>query len=303
MSTRDQARFGEAFSWPLWEAATGVDSGGCGDGFVLENPSGPLSDLVVSHVDSPRCFGVVPERPSGRAALVLAGGGYTKLVVGKEGFEVARWLATLGFHAFVLVHRFPSAAFAAGPLCGAQAPVDDAIEAMRQIRARAPKLGIDPCGVGVVGLSSGGHLASCLVSNYPQSWAAPVSAFAEHGWRPDFLIVGYGPISTNAIGRTIVANKPALPPPEKQALYDAIQPDAHLIDEPPPAFLVYAADDPIVPVENGRRLHAALEAKGTHAELHIFAHAPHGFALREPDLPVGLWPMLCEQWLRQIGMR
>jgi len=57
-----------------------------------------------------------------------------------------------------------------------------------------------------------------------------------------------------------------------------------------------------VPVENGRRLHAALEAKGTHAELHIFAHAPHGFALREADLPVGQWPKLCEQWLRQIGM-
>ena len=302
MSLPDQARFGETFSWPLWDAATGVDLGGCGDGFVLENPSGPLSDLVVSHVDRPRCFGIVPEKPNGRAALVLAGGGYTQLVVGKEGFEVARWLAALGFHAFVVVHRFPSAAFAAGLLCGAQAPVDDAIEAMRQIRARAPKLGIDPRGVGVVGLSSGGHLASCLVANYPRNWVAPVSAFAEHGSRPDFLIVGYGPISTNAVGRTIVANKPALPPPEKQALYDALQPDAHLIDEPPPAFLVYAADDPIVPAENGRRLHAALEAKGAHAELHIFAHAPHGFALREPDLPVGQWPKLCEKWLRQIGM-
>jgi acetyl esterase/lipase len=180
--------------------------------------------------------------------------------------------------------------------------VDDAIEAMRQIRARAPELGIDPRGVGVLGLSSGGHLASCLVSNYPQSWVAPASAFAEYSWRPDFLIVGYGPISTNAAGRTIVANKPALPPPEKQALYDTIQPDTQLIDDPPPAFLVYAADDTVVPVENGRRLHAALEAKGAHAELHIFAHAPHGFALREHDLPVGIWPKLCEKWLRQIKM-
>jgi acetyl esterase/lipase len=180
--------------------------------------------------------------------------------------------------------------------------VVDAMEAMRQIRGRARRLGIDPKGVGVVGLSSGGHLAGCLVSNYPADWTAPASLCAEQPWRPDFLVVGYGPISTNAIGRTIVADKPSLPPPEKQALYDTIQPDAHLIDDPPPAFLVYAADDPIVPVENGRRVHAALEAKGAYAELHIFAHAPHGFALRETQLPVGQWPKLCESWLRQIGI-
>ena len=302
MSAQDRGTFGESFSWPLWDAAKTVALDGHGHEFALEDPFGPLADLVVSQVHRPRCFAIVPKSPNGRAALVLAGGGYTKLVVGKEGFEIARWLAALGFHAFVLVHRFPAAAWAAGSLCGAQAPVDDVIEAMRQIRARAPKLGIDPRSVGVAGLSSGGHLASCLVSNYPKGWVAPASAFAEYNWRPDFLIVGYGPISTNAVGRTIFANKPALLPPEKQALYDATQPDAHLIDEPPPAFLVYAADDPIVPVENGRRLHAALEAKGAHAELHIFAHAPHGFALREPDLPVGRWPMLCEAWLRQIGM-
>ena len=82
-------------------------------------------------------FAYVPKTPNGRAALVLAGGGYTKLVVGKEGVEVAEWLASLGFHAFVLVHRFPCARF------GSQAPVDDAIEAMRQIRARAAEFGLD----------------------------------------------------------------------------------------------------------------------------------------------------------------
>lgn len=290
-------RFGETFSWPLWDVA---DAGRAD--FDLEGPSAPLSEVVIGEVHRPRCFAFVPERPNGRAALILAGGGYTKLVIGKEGFEVAHWLAGLGFHAFVLAHRFPCQAFAASAQVGAQAPVDDAIEAMRQIRSRAPALGLDPHGVGAVGLSSGGHLAACLVAGYPRDWVPPTSAVAEQSSRPDFLVVGYGPISTNAKGRTIVANKPSLPPPEKQALYDTLQPDAQLIDDPPPAFLVYAADDPIVPVENGRRLHAALEAKGAHAELHIFAHAPHGFALREPELPVGMWPKLCEKWLRQIGM-
>jgi acetyl esterase/lipase len=302
-SVKDDATFGASFSWPLWDDSKGGDAAESGrPAFVLEGPSEPLEELVIGQVHRPRCFCFAPEKPNGRAALVFAGGGYTRLVIGKEGFEIAHWLVRLGFHAFVLAHRFPCLDFARDPFCGAQAPVDDAIEAMRQIRARAPAMGIAPDGVGAVGLSSGGHLAACLVANYPRCWVAPASQFAHHESRPDFLVVGYGPISTNAKGRTIIADKPPLPPPEKQALYDTVQPDAHLMDDPPPAFLVYAADDPIVPVENGRRLHSAMEAKGAHAELHIFAHAPHGFALRESGLPVGLWPKLCENWLREIGM-
>jgi dipeptidyl aminopeptidase/acylaminoacyl peptidase len=74
------------------------------------------------------------------------------------------------------------------------------------------------------------------------------------------------------------------------------------MDSPPPTFIVYSADDDVVPVENARRLHAALEAKGAAAELHIFAHAPHGFALRESQLPVGKWPQLCSEWLMQIAL-
>jgi acetyl esterase/lipase len=169
---------------------------------------------------------------------------------------------------------------------------------MRQVRAQAGDWGIAPNGLGVLGLSSGGHLASCLVSRYPAEWRAPESAHATASSRPDFLIVGYAPISTNASGRTVVPNKPPLPPPEKQALYEALQPDVQLLDNPPPAFIVYAANDPVVPVENAYRLHRALITKGGKAELHVFADAPHGFALREKKLPVSKWPQLCAEWLR-----
>jgi hypothetical protein len=34
--------------------------------------------------------------------------------------------------------------------------------------------------------------------------------------------------------------------------------------------------------------------------LHVFADAPHGFALdSDKDLPVTKWPSMCEAWLRQ----
>jgi acetyl esterase/lipase len=180
---------------------------------------------------------------------------------------------------------------------GSQAPLDDAIEAMRQIRARHPRSGA----VGVLGLSSGGHLAASLVSNYPQGWRAPASRHPDESARPDFLIVGYAPISTNATGRTVVANKPPLPPPEKQALYEALKPDTQLIDEPPPAFIVYSTEDPVVPVENAWRLAAALRARGASVEAHVYARGAHGFALRETHLPIGRWPEACAAWLNGLG--
>ena len=287
----------ESFSFALWpDALAHRDQ----PAFVLGNPDAPVNDRDITDVFHPRVYGYAPLAPNGRAALVLAGGGYTKLVVGYEGVEVARWLNSLGFHAFVLVHRFPCARWSAEGRGGSQAPVDDAIEAMRQIRARRAEWGIDEHGIGVVGLSSGGHLASCLVSNYPNDWRAPASTHANVDHRPDFLVVGYAPISTNATGRTIVANKAPLPPAEKQALYEAMQPDAQLAGAPPPAFVVYSAEDPVVPVENAYRLSSALRAKGGSVECHVFARGKHGFALREKELPIGQWPRLCGEWLGGI---
>lgn len=263
--------------WPLHGAASGA--------FTLEDASVAPEMAVVTAVERPVLLGYAPQAPNGRAILVLGGGGYTALMAGREGVQVARWLNRLGYHAFVLIHRFPHAG------TGPSAPLDDALAAMRMIRAS----GLAAEGLGVVGLSSGGHLASCLIADYPAEWGA------VEAQRPDVLVVGYAPISTNARGRTIIADKPPLLPVEKQALYDALQPDAQLLPDPPPAFIVYAGNDPVVPVENARRLHGALSAAGGGVELHVFADAPHGFALDTHGLPVSVWPVLCEAWLRQVG--
>jgi len=271
--------------WPLWDEAS-IEGA-----FTLADPAALPEAAVITAVDRPVLLGYAPAHPNGRAMLILGGGGYTQLMAGREGVAVAHWLTALGYHAFVLIHRFPDA------LHGMAAPLDDAMEAMRSIRAG----GHADRGLGVVGLSSGGHLAACLAADYPAEWAAPASRHTGQATRPDVMVVGYAPVSTNARGRTIVADKPALPPAEKQAMYDRLQPDAQLIANPPPAFIVYAGNDGIVPVENARRLHAALTAASGVAELHVFADAPHGFALDTTGMPVSIWPRLCEAWLRQVG--
>ncbi len=263
--------------WPLHGVSAGA--------FTLEDDTAAPESAVVTAVEHPVLLGYAPAHPNGRAMLVLGGGGYTALMAGREGVQVARWLTALGYHAFILIHRFPDAVH------GPSAPLDDALEAMRMIRAS----GLADRGAGVVGLSSGGHLAACLIAEYPAAWGEVVAQ------RPDVAVIGYAPISTNAKGRTIIPDKPPLPPVEKQALYDALQPDAQVLPDPPPSFIVYAGNDPVVPVENAHRLHRALTGAGGSSELHIFADAPHGFALDTPDLPVSLWPQLCEAWLRQVG--
>ncbi len=277
--------FGSDAARPLWRGSDLHDS------FALQDIAASPETAVVTSVAHPWLFEFKPERPNGRAMLVLGGGGYTALMVGREGVVVANWLTALGYHAYVLIHRFPNAEH------GPPAPLDDAMEAMRMIRAS----GDTERGLGVVGLSSGGHLAACLAAEYPKEWAAPSSDFAQMSTRPDVLVVGYAPISTNAKGRTVIAAKPALPPPEKQALYDRLQPDDQLIANPPPTFIVYAANDHVVPVENAHRLARAIDDADGTAELHIFADAPHGFALDTFGLPVAVWPRLCEAWLRQVG--
>ncbi len=240
------------------------------------------NQAVVTAVAQPVLLEYRPAVPNGRAMLVLGGGGYVALMAGREGVQVAAWLTALGYHAFVAIHRFPDAK------TGPAAPLDDATAALRAIR------GLGFAAVGVVGLSSGGHLAASLFAARPEAWAGEATA------RPDIAVIGYAPISTNAAGRTIVADKPPLLPPAKQALYDALQPDRDLAPAPPPAFVVYAANDTVVPVVNAQRLETAWRERGGACELHVFADAPHGFALDTPDLPVSLWPRLCEAWLRQV---
>jgi len=272
------------YAWPLW------DDEPIEGAFALDTTNG-IDKAVVTSVTRPWLFGFKPttRTSNGRNVLILGGGGYIELMVGREGVQVARWLAGLGFHAFVLIHRFPNKE------TGSQAPVDDARRALNMFDEK----GFGEGGKGVCGLSSGGHLAASLLSTYPTTWNRPD---AESGVpKLDFAIIGYAPISTNAKGRQIIANKPALEPPKKQALYDTMQPDVQLVGGVPPTFIVYAGNDPIVPVVNAYRLAEGIMKAGAPVELHVFSDAPHGFALDTQGLPVSDWPSICEKWMNQNG--
>ncbi|PVH74814.1 alpha/beta-hydrolase [Cadophora sp. DSE1049] len=278
-------QFGADLAWPLWESEALEGAFTLQAHGVTTNTNG-----VVKEVARPWLFGYKAAEPNGRAILILGGGGYVELMVGREGVAVAHWLTNLGFNAFVLVHRFPTAK------TGAQAPVDDARRSLWLIEDS----GLATKGLGLCGLSSGGHLAASLLASYPASWVYPNAT--EETPKPTFAIIGYGPLSTNAVGRTIIPDKALLAPPEKQELYNTVQPDVQLVSPAPPTFIVYSGNDPIVPVVNAYRLTEGVTQAGGVVELHVFADAPHGFGIDTVDLPVSRWPQMCEAWLKQNGL-
>jgi dipeptidyl aminopeptidase/acylaminoacyl peptidase len=81
--------------------------------------------------------------------------------------------------------------------------------------------------------------------------------------------------------------------------------DAMVPPDAPPTFILHAADDASVPLENALRMAAALRGAGVPADLHIFAAGGHGFGLRYVgDKPVAAWPDLLLRWLDwQFGRR
>jgi acetyl esterase/lipase len=102
--------------------------------------SAMLTDRSVSGVANPRMAVFRPRIANGASVLITPGGGYSRIVLDHEGYVLARWLAAQGFTAYVLFYRLPGEGWKAGP----DVALSDAQRAMRLIRARAIRDGLDP---------------------------------------------------------------------------------------------------------------------------------------------------------------
>ncbi|OWP06901.1 twin-arginine translocation pathway signal sequence domain protein [Marssonina coronariae] len=235
----------------------------------------------VTDILRPWLFGHKSPNLSGRSIIIMGG---------EKGIAVVRWLTSTALDAFALVHRFPTTK------TGVQAPVDDARRSLRLIQDS----GLAAKGLAVLDLSSGGHLAAAVLAANPASWNYPNAS--ETTPKPDFEIIGYRSVSTNATGRTINEDKAPLAPLEKQKLYNSVQPDVQLVSPAPPSLILYPGNDSIVPIVHAYELCKGVSKAGRAVELHKFSNAPHGFGIDNIDLPVSNWTLLCEKWLKQNGL-
>lgn len=284
----------------LWPAGAPGAPGTVPVETVRERSSDPeYNDRYIFGISRSRMAVFRPARPNGGAVLITPGGGYSWVVIDKEGYELARLLAAQGITAFVLFYRLPHEGWAAGP----NVALSDAQRAMRLIRHRASDFGIDPKRLCAIGFSAGGHLCADLMTRFDAPTYAAVDAADRLSARPDAAAPIYPVISMtlpiahagsrkNLIGETA--------PPE---LERAHSPHINARSDAPPAFLLHAEDDSSVVVENGLLLRAALRAKGVAVETHLFAEGGHGFGLRlSRGRSVEGWEKLLLTWGRRLGV-
>lgn len=262
------------------------------EGVVMPSPlpsaaNSPWPDAT--GVLRPTLTAFVPSKPVGAAVIVIPGGGYTKLVMGKEGADIANWLNSIGITAFVLKHRLPNE----GHANPADVPLQDVQRAVRLLRSHASEWGFAPQKIGVMGFSAGGHLAAISGTSFNTKVYEPVDAVDEQSARPDFTAPIYGVLSANV----------GIPPaslPLPIARYHA---DALVTANTPPVFMAAANDDIRVNPATDADFYYALRRAGVSAEMHVFREGTHGFAIsRAVGKPVALWTRLCEEWMASLGM-
>ncbi len=247
-------------------------------------------------VDIPTFTAYLPAQNPTRTGVIIApGGGYQHLSMQKEGEDVARWLNAHSVAGFVLKYRL-------GPTYHHPAELADAQRAIRTVRAQAAALGIDPSHVGLWGFSAGGHLAASAGTLYDLQTSPAADAIDSLSARPDFLILAYPVITMEDPSVHRGSRLYLLGEHPDPALVQLLSPEKHVTSATPPTFLFATTDDATVPVMNSIMFYSALVAAKVPAEMHLFAHGPHGVGLAPgyPDLKN--WPDLLATWLHARGL-
>ncbi|WP_192456634.1 pectin acetylesterase PaeX [Musicola keenii] len=260
-----------------------------------KNPA--LPDRAATGIRRPEITVYPALQPNGAALLVTPGGSYQRVVLDKEGSDLAPVFNAQGYTLFVMTYRMPNE----GHREGADAPLADAQRAIRTLRADAAKWHIDPQRIGVMGFSAGGHVAASLGTRFGQQVYAPVDDIDKFSARPDFMVLMY----------PVISMQESIAHPQSRQAVVGEHPDAALVREysaeaqvtanTPPTFLLHAMDDPSVSVDNTLVMFSALRAHQVPVELHLFEHGKHGFGIRgTKGLPVAAWPHLVDNWIQSL---
>jgi len=248
----------------------------------------------ISKVITPTLSVFLPEKSNanGTAIIICPGGGYSHLAIAKEGYKVAQWFNSLGVVAFVLKYRLPNDEIMENKIIG---PLQDAQESIRLIRRNAEKWNIEQSKIGIMGFSAGGHLAATLSTHYDDkvySVADNISA------RPDFSILIYPVISMSDSITHLGSRNNLLGKTPSFFLIEKYSNEKQANSQTPPAFLVHAADDQAVPVENSLDYFKALKKNDIPVELHIYEKGGHGFGMGNKVTNQN-WTKTLEKWMLQ----
>jgi acetyl esterase/lipase len=277
---------------PLWP-----DAPPGGGGFTPQPLPADWPPVFVRNIERPALHVFRPARPDGRALLVIPGGAYQFVSVDNEGVDVAERVTELGVTVFVLTYRLPGE----GWVRRSDVPLQDAQRAMRVIRARSARFGVDPDRVAALGFSAGGHVTATLATRHSERVNVDVDTVDRVSARPLGIGLVYPVVTmqkqwTHELSRNLLlGTMPTAAEIERSSA------ELHVGAATPPLFIAHALDDDAVPAENSLRLMTATRAAGRPVEAHLFQEGRHAFGIGRPGTPSAHWIELFDAWWQRLG--
>jgi acetyl esterase/lipase len=218
---------------------------------------------------------------SGKAVLIIPGGGYSLVALYHEGFDVAELLAENGITAAVLKYRLPNPRSSDRPH---RVPLSDARRALKLLREKAA----DDAETGVLGFSAGSHLATVM-----SLWES-----GDEDENPDFSALIYGVTNLSEdnlkwLEERLYYRRMTDEEVAQNTLLNLISADT------PPAFLVHAYDDKVCNIEESTRYAEQLSEHNIGVEIHLFPKGGHGFGTGRKEDGTDQWVPLFINWVKR----
>ena len=216
----------------------------------------------------------------GATIILAAGGGHQTLNVGPEASTPAAFFNNYGINCVILRNRLRRDGY------NVQTDeVNDALQAIRLVRARAQDWHLDPNKIGIMGFSAGAELAASAGLKYNEFDAKNNSAsdpLAGVSSRPDFvglIYPGPTPFTRDTNGSTVIPK------------------------DMPPSFIICAGSgDQVHAVWADTYFSAMLKRSVPNLEMHIYGKGGHAGGLNDRGgAPFGTWQFRFIDWFRDLG--
>ena len=248
---------------------------------------GRISNVVNVHNPSVEVHTVERSLNTGAAIILVPGGGHKTLGVSGEGADFVPFFYNYGVNTVILRNRLRRDGYSAEVDA-----VNDALQAIRVVRAYAKEWNIDPDKIGIIGFSAGAELASAAAVKFPEFDEKNKDEFSAVSSRPDFVGIIYPGPTPFARNRT--------PPPIPRNV--------------PPAFIATpGSGDRVHAVWAMEYFSAMLNLGVPNIELHVYGNGRHpgdplpdgsrmtGGLTDRNGIPLGTWQYRFIDWFRDLG--
>lgn len=204
------------------------------------------------------------EDPGPHPGVLLIHGGGWRAGSRKDFLRSLPDFARSGFVAASVSYRFT-------PRHSWPAQLDDVRAALRWLRAHSTEFRLDPHRIAAMGFSAGGHL-SLLLGLWPEKPSLGIQAVVNYFGPTDLRTDVFNDRVDELIAALAGGSREHIP-----GIYAEMSPVVHVAPGDAPVLTFQGTEDPLVPVEQARLLHRALEKARVPGRLEVLEGRGHGW--------------------------